>query len=384
MLRFIPRIPSMIEKNVLENNMIEKNVPGISKFSRKLIALSLAGTMAISLAACGGGAPAAPTPAAPATGNQAEAPPAAQGEPVNIIFGDEGALTQPQVKAALWAMEGITEETGGRITFQHFPDSVLGSGMELVQQTMDGTIQMTAASVGLFSAFTPVMQALQLPFLLDSYDKMRVALDTQEFEDLLSSLEEVGIRGLAIGECGMRHFAHVNHPIYNLEDIQGERIRIVPSAMLQDAMTLIGANPVTLPFGEVYTALQNNLVDALEINLMSMYTMRFYEVINYFSFIGLYPFPVVYSMNLDFFNSLTAEDQEIITRWFRKAQDLNFDTWLLDIETQALQAMLDSGIVTNYVADSEPFRQLMMPVWEELSAQDPRIAAFVQMASAIE
>jgi tripartite ATP-independent transporter DctP family solute receptor len=303
-----------------------------------------------------------------------------QGEKIVITYGDEGSLTQPQVMAGVWAINKIQEETGGRISFEHYVDGVLGTGAQLLQQVMDGTIQVGDVSVGLFSPYIPTMQALQLPFLLNNYEKERAALNSPEFKALLDSLGEIGIKAFSVGECGMRHFAHASKPINTVDDMKGVKIRIVPSNMLQDAMTLLGANPVPLAYGEVYSALQNKVIDALEINLMSMNTMKFYEVIKNFSYIGLYPFPTIFSMNKDFFDSLTPEDQALIEKWFKEAQNYDFETSLPMVEEASLKIMIDNGVVTNEIADIDSFRQLMLPVYEAYAAQDSRIKNFIEMA----
>jgi len=186
-----------------------------------------------------------------------------------------------------------------------------------------------------------------------------------------------------MNECGIRHFAHVSKPINTVADIRGQKIRIVPSNMLQDAMDLLGANPVPLAFGEVYTGLQNRVIDALEINLMSMDTMKFYEVINYMSFIGLYPFPTVMSMNLDFFNSLTPQDQALILKWFKAGTDYCFDVSLPQIEELALQNIIDAGVVLNEIEDSQEFKDLMGPVFDQYAALDPRIKAFIDRVATL-
>ena len=303
-----------------------------------------------------------------------------QGEKVVIIYGDEGALSMPQTMAAVWAMKKIEEETGGRISFEHYPDGSLGTGPQILQQVMDGSIQAAPVSVGLFSPYIPTMQALQLPFLLNNYEKELAALNSPAGQALLDSLGEIGIKGLSVGECGMRHFAHTSKAINTVGDMKGVKIRIVPSNMLRDAMTLLDASPVALAYGEVYSALQNKVVDALEINLMSMNTMKFYEVVKNFSYIGLYPFPVVYSVNKDFFDSLSKEDQALIEKWFKEAINYNFETSLPTVEEASLKVMLDNGVVTNEIADVEAFMKLMLPVYDEYAALDSRIKDFIEMA----
>ena len=336
------------------------------------ISLVMFGIAALALFACGG-----------ILGNAASASEnydPTQGEKVVIIFADESTPTQPRALALIWAMERIAEETGGRITVEYYPDSSLGTGAQQLQQLMDGSIQAASISVGLFSSYIPTMQVLQLPFLLNSYEKEFKAMHSPEGQALLDSLGEIGIKGLAYAESGIRHFAHVSKPINTIEDLKGVKIRIVPSDVLLSAMTLLGASPMGLPYSEVYTALQNRVIDALEVNVLSMHTMKFYEVIKYFSYIGLYPFPIVYSMNKDFFDSLSPGDQALIEKWFKEGTVYCFNTTMPNAYEEALKAMYENGVVTNEIADVEPFRKLMLPLYDEYAALDPRIKDFIEMA----
>ena len=347
---------------------------------KRVISLLISALLIFSLAACGGGGNQQQAQTDPEETVEVDLNDPTQGEKIVLVFASEGNAAQPQIQACMWAMAKIEDETGGRITFEQHLAGALGTGAQCLQQVIDGTIHLADTSVGLFSQYVDTVQVCQLPFLLDTYEKERAVFKSREWQALLDSLKDIGIIGVSMNECGLRHFAHVSKPINTVADIKGSKIRIVPSNMLQDAMNLIGANPVPLAFGEVYTALQNKVIDALEINLMSMDTMKFYEVVNYMSFIGLFPFPTIVAYNLDSFNSLTPQDQALIQKWFTAGTDHCFDVTLPAIEESARKNMIDAGIVFNTIENPQPFKDLMDPVYDEYAALDPRIKAFIDMA----
>ena len=349
---------------------------------QKLLSLLLIFALVFTLGACGGTTtpPPPPPPADDPEEDVIDLNDPKQGEKLVIVFGTEGLPTAPQTQASMWAMARIEEETGGRITFEQHLAGALGTGAQGLSQVMDGTIHLSEVSVGLFSQYVDTVQVAQLPFLLGSYEKEYKAFNSPEWQALLDSLEEIGVKALSMNECGIREFAHVSKPINTVADIKGQKIRIVPSNMLQNAMEKLGANPVPIAYGEVYTALQNKVIDALEINLMSMDTMNFYEVVKYMSFIGMYPFPTILVLNLDYYNSLTPQDQALITKWFKEGTKHCFNVTLPAIEKTALENLLAAGVVTNDIEDPTPFKELMKPVYDEYAALDPRIKAFIEMA----
>ena len=353
---------------------------------KRMIALAMTCILVLTFSACAGSSSQAPASSAPpsqpsqAQGGSSAAYDPTQGEKIVIKYATEGLVTAPQTMASLWAMDRIEEETKGRITFDRYTAGALGTGAQILQQLMDGSVEVADVSVGLYSSYIPTMQTYQLPFLITTYEKERAAIDSPEGKALLDSLEEIGVKGVSIAECGMRHFAHATKPINTVDDLKGVKIRIVPSNVLQDAMTMLGASPVPLAYGEVYSGLQNKVIDAMEINLMSMDTMKFYEVTKYFSYISLYPMPIAISYNKDFFYSLSPEDQALILKWYKESETYNFETSLPQVEGASLKVMLDAGVTTNEIEDAEPFKKLVVSLYDEYADLDPRNKAFIDMA----
>jgi TRAP-type C4-dicarboxylate transport system substrate-binding protein len=254
----------------------------------------------------------------------------------------------------------------------------------MIQQLMDGTMKMATLGTSTFSKFTSKMEVFQLPFLITDYDKEQTAFTSPEGQVLLGSAEELGLKIVGYMENGIRHFANNKRPIKTPADLEDLKIRIVPSTMLQKSMELLGANPTPLNYGEIYTALQNKVIDGEEINITSLYAMKHYETIQYVSEIGMYPFAAVVVFNLDYWNSLSEEDQQIILDGFASGTEALFDTYLPNYEIVAKQACIDAGLEFNTIEDKEAFRDLVQPVYDEYEAMDPDMKAFIEMMKSLE
>lgn len=301
-----------------------------------------------------------------------------------IKGGSDGAPTMPANMAAQALNAAVEEYSDGRIKIDFYETRQLGNSEELLEQVMNGTIQFCLTGSSTMSIYTPLLEVLQLPFLLNSYEKEFAAARTPEFEAITKAIEEkFNIKILGVYEYGIRHLANNRNPINTLEDLQGLKVRVVPSNLILDTMNLLGTNPTPMAYGEVYAALQNNVIDGLEINWTSIYSEKFYEQLQYTSEISLFPFPAIYAVNLDFWNSLSAEDQEIFLRAADEAMDENLKI-MQEIETKAQEHALANGVEVNRIEDLESFVNAVQPLYDKYTTMDPLMKAFVDKALELE
>ncbi len=304
---------------------------------------------------------------------------AADDEKVKITFGSTEQANMSPGMAAKWAVDEILEQTEGRIEISYHPQGTLGTDADLTQQVLSGNIPMAGVSIGALSQYTPLLETVQLPFLLSSYDEEKAAFESEEFKALVTKVEEeYNIKILSFVENGMRHFATIDKPLNKIEDVKGVKLRVAPSVIIQEAMKLIGANPMSITYGEVSTALQNGTIDGEEINITSAGSQKHYEVIKYISEVGFYPYPSVFIMNGSYYNSLSEEDQKIIVDTFAEAQVKSLTEYIDLTEETFRKECEDNGVVFNKVEDIKPFKDAVQGLYDEYSAKDPLIKAFIE------
>ena len=181
----------------------------------------------------------------------------------------------------------------------------------------------------------------------------------------------------------MRYFANNIRPIETLDDVKGLVLRVAPADILLDSFSAMGINPSTLAYGELYTGLQNGTIDGEEINITSIYSEKHYEVLKYFTDMGIYPFATVIFANADWFNSLPADEQEAIQSAFTNGYNYLFDQHLPEAEAAGLQAMEDAGIEISSVQNPQEFRDAVADVVETYRNRDDLTKAFIEMAEGL-
>lgn len=338
------------------------------------IALILTMTMIIS--GCSGSTDVASTSGEASATTGSENAPA---DVIEITFADYGSNLMPTADGFRDVVEYVKEKSNGRIIINYVPDAVLGGAAESMQQLMDGTMQMATVGSGEYSRFTDKLEAFQLPFLITNYEMEDYAFKSEEGQALLDTVEDLNLKIIGIAENGIRHFANNKRPINVPSDLNGLVLRVVPSNMLKDSMELLGANPTPLAYGEIYTALQNKVIDGTEINITSLYAMKFYETIKYVSEIGMYPFPSTVTVNLDFWNSLSADDQKIISDGFALGSKNVFEKYLPEFEIKAKDACTEFGVEFNAISDTSAFKEAVAPVYTDYKSKDPKIKAFIEL-----
>ena len=189
----------------------------------------------------------------------------------------------PYAKGAEKFAQLVKEKTGGKVEIQVFPSSQLGNQRDLVEGTQFGTIDFTMTSTAVLGNFLPQVAVFDLPFIFRDVQHAYKAFDTVGME-IAQKLQ--GMKLLAYYENGVRHMTNSKHPIRKPEDMKGLKIRVMEQPIYIEMMKALGANPTPMAFGELFTALQQGVVDGQENPAAHIYTARFFEVQKYISLTG--------------------------------------------------------------------------------------------------
>jgi tripartite ATP-independent transporter DctP family solute receptor len=255
----------------------------------------------------------------------------------------------------------------------------LGDDAQILEQVMAGALELGVIGSSMMSKYTPLFDVLQIPFLLNTYEKEHKAVTSKEMKDIFKAVESKKIKVFAVYEFGLRHFANNSKPINTPADLTGMKLRVVPSNIILASMKALGANPTPMSYGEVYTGLQTKVIDGEEINLTSIHSEKHDEVLKYVSTVGLWPFPALLLMNLDAYNRLSPELQKMFQEVAEEQIKYNIDI-MKDAEEKARKSMDAKGVKVNEIRDVKPFIDATAPIYNEYMAKDPLIKNFVEMA----
>jgi tripartite ATP-independent transporter DctP family solute receptor len=215
--------------------------------------------------------------------------------------------------AAARAFKDIVEaETSGQIDVNLFPAGQLGGERELIESTKLGTIQMCMVSGAIAGQFKPAM-VLDIPYLFSSAPVAWAVLDGSFGDDLSAAiLQTTGMRNLAYGETGFRNFTNSKRAIKSPADMAGLKFRVMETPLYITMVKALGASPTPIAWPEVYTSLQQGVVDGQENPVGVIYNNKFYEVQKYLILDGHAYGADFMLINDKFFNSLSAEQQNIL------------------------------------------------------------------------
>jgi C4-dicarboxylate-binding protein DctP len=213
--------------------------------------------------------------------------------------------------AALEFKAEVEARSGGEIEVQIFPNNSLGNDVEATQQMQIGAVQSGIIPTAKLSNFVPAFQIIDLPFMFPSPEVAHTVLDGPAGQQLLDTLDEVGLKGLTFWESGFKQFT-CNHAVNAPADFNGHKVRVMESPIIMEQFKALGANPVPIAFMETYNALQQKVVECQENPLVSITKMKFYEVqsdviISNHAYLG-YAFIV----SKRWFDGLSEENREIV------------------------------------------------------------------------
>ena len=314
---------------------------------KKALALLLGLAMVVSLAACGGGSDSGTsggdTGSAGDAGNEASGGDVAEGPTYSWTAGNVLAADQPWDLGLKHFGELLSEYSGGRMELTVASGGVLGQEIEMLESTQMGTLDFAICSTSSMSGFVDSQNYFDLPYLFHSTESAWAVMDDWLAADRCAALEGTGFKGLGYFENGT-YMVGSNIRIEHPSDMEGIRVRSHSSNLQSDSFAAIGAMPLSVAWGDIYTALQQGTIDAVSgTTLTNMYGGKFYEQTDYITMTAHHFVPSLVVMNESLWNSLSAEDQEIVQRAFDEAvvyqRQLAFD-----MADEYEQNILDAGV----------------------------------------
>ena len=261
--------------------------------------------------------------------------------------------------------ENVEERTNGEVTISTYPASQLGGEREQLEGVQLGSIEM-AVLAGPIPSIYPQIMVFDLPYLFTNKEVAYAVLDGEFGQRILDEmLPQTGIRALAWGENGFRHFTNSLGPIKSPEDLNGLKIRTMENPAHMEMVESLGANPTPMAFGEVYSALQQGVIDGQENPVSLIESMRFYEVQEHLTLDGHVYNPFTFIVNNGFFTSLPEEYQNIIQEEASNWSDIERQLNTEQVE-RGIKKLEDYGmrIVTLSDEDKQAFREATQPVYD--------------------
>lgn len=277
---------------------------------------------------------------------------------------------------ALHAIDRILDErTGGEMRVRVYAGGQMGAEKDTLEITIFGGLDMNRINLAPLNSIVPQTIVLALPFLFRSIPHLRAALDGGTGRKILDAMESYGLRGMCYYDSGARSFYNTKRPVHTPEDLSGLKIRVQNSDIYVAMVQALGANPTPIPYGEVYQALVQGVVDGAENNWPSYESSRHYEVARNYSLTRHVMAPEVLVVSMRSWERMSAEEQEHLRAACLESVTVMRELW--DARVEASRArVLSSGVSLIDAIDHDAFSRRMLPVWDRfLSTAEMRSLA---------
>ncbi len=263
--------------------------------------------------------------------------------------------SHPVHRGMLYMAEKLSEKSGGRMRVDIYPSGQLGQERDLIELLQIGSLAMTKVSTAALEAFVPEMKIFGLPYVFRDDEHRWKVLNGEIGKRLLLAGEKFFLRGMCYYDAGSRSFYTNDVPINSPADLKGLKIRVMNSPTSFAMVQALGGSATPIPWGELYTALQQGVVDGAENNPPSFYLSRHYEVCKYYSLDEHTAVPDIVLMSTVVWQSLSPQEQQ----WLQEAIDESLEhqkkLWHESTE-QALREVQQAGVKVIY-PNKQPFQQ---------------------------
>ncbi|BBQ86206.1 TPA: TRAP transporter substrate-binding protein [Kluyvera ascorbata] len=277
--------------------------------------------------------------------------------------------SQPVKDALRFLGDQIEEKTHGDIKVMYFPDGQLGGERELVELTQVGVVDITKVSSGLMESFSPMYGVFSLPYLFADRDEYYKVMDNPDvMTPVYQSTQAQGFIGIGWYDSGARNFYMSKAPVRSIDDLKGKKIRVMQSDTAIRTLKLLGASPIAMGQAEVYTSLQQGILDGAENNEFALTIARHGEVARFYTYDMHTRIPDILLMSSLTLEKLTAEQQRIVNEAIKASIEFEKAAWDAEIEKTKQQAVKDFN-VEFFEIDIKPFQQAVQPIYADLKSR---------------
>lgn len=266
----------------------------------------------------------------------------------------------PQIEALKYFKEEFEAKTDGRYEVDIQGDELLGSDKETLSMVKAGTLDMAIVAATQMESYDPAYAAVSLPYEYDSLDHYKAVVDSGVLEPLFEkSATELGIRPIATFTAGARSL-YLKTPYDESKGLEGLKIRVMDSQSQIDMMTAMGGSPTPMSMGDVYTSLQQGVIDGAENNEVSYADSKHCEVAPYYYYTQHLMVPDYLVASTTLLDSMSEEDKAIFDEVILDMQAKEFELWDTSVE-ENIQLAKDSGAEFNDI-DKKPFQDALAPL----------------------
>lgn len=230
----------------------------------------------------------------------------------NFKFAYMNTADHPQGVAATRFAEIVKEKSGGKMKVKLFPSGMLGGDLQNVSSLQGGTIDFTVLNAGLLVGLDPAFGIFDFPFMFNDEKEADAVVDGAFGKMMFDKLPAKNLIGMGYWELGFRNLTNNVRPITKLEDFTGIKLRVLQSPVFIDTFNTLGCNTVPLPWPEVYSALEQHVVDGQENPVTNVQFASLYEVQKYFSFTKHIYSPQSFLTSKKTWDKLTATEKQIL------------------------------------------------------------------------
>jgi tripartite ATP-independent transporter DctP family solute receptor len=277
----------------------------------------------------------------------------------------------PRNSAAYEFAKVVAEKSKGRIKGEVYINNQLARGEGATLEGVQlGTIDVApVGSAPIGGIFEPVYLPLDLPFLWSSREQVWKVMDGPVGQELFKKMEAKGVKGLCFGGgWGFRNMQSNKRPIYTPDDMKGQTVRVQESPIYVAMMKQLGANPVPMPWGEVYLAMKQGTVDAMETPVFTVVSDKFYEVTKYYSLTKHTYSPISWFTNLKKYQALPPDLRQAVDEAGKAACAMDRKAEI-EKEKTDLEFIKKAGVKVNEVKDLKAFQGRMGPAYDVVTTK---------------
>lgn len=252
-----------------------------------------------------------------------------------------------------------------------FDSGSLGGEAEMLAAVQDGSLDIAAVGSGIVASVEPAFNVTELPYLWESREQyVDIFLDGQVGRDLLSKLEEHGLAGLTYGDWAPRDLFLTDASVTSVRDVEGLKLRVIENPIHIAIWKALGAIPTPMPYTELYTALQQGVVDGVDNTMWSINSGSFGDVLDEVTLTQHNQAVIVAVMNLSVLNDLPEDVREAVVRGAAKGAELNRRV-AVETNQEALDELTEDGVLVRELTPSQldEFRAATRPVIDQFASE---------------